>query len=220
MNQRKIIFFHLPKTAGTSVKRALLNAFGEDKVALIYGKPFFEEKMQAFMNSNMPLAIGHMPWKEDYSIAIQDYVKITFLRHPVDRTVSHYLHVKYSQSKEHDVFKNVSFLDFLKTNAGSNDMTRRLGGGFYKENKNSAHFFKAAAENISHRFDFVGLQENLTREWQRLSAFLKMDLGELKTFNKSEHKAEAKQLKEAYEDQIIEANKLDLDLYKLAQKRV
>ena len=219
MNQRKIIFFHLPKTAGTSVKLALTSSFGEDKVDLIYGREFFNQKLEAFLQAGKSLGIGHMPWLKEYNALLSGYTKITFLRHPVYRTISHYLHVKYSSDPDHTYFKQMNFPEFLATNAGSNDMTRRLGGGFYQEEVPADVFYEEARENVVKRFDFVGTTENMVKDWKRLKKVLRKRLKPVDHLNQGSFSEEALLLRTQYETEIIAANTLDLKLYDLAKSR-
>ena len=102
-----LFFIHIPKTAGTSFKKAAEQYFGKDAVVKNYGKDSVETTAWIDENMNQPTSLpmlyqrlkdegaaiytGHIHAKPNLNVfpAMQT---MAFLRNPVDQVVSHYNH--------------------------------------------------------------------------------------------------------------------------------
>ena len=96
--RNKILFDHLPKCGGTSLIDFLESNFLKRKTYAIDG-PNTRDNIYKFMEFSerqrygYDLVYGHMA-NDLFSYVHPDMLKITVLRHPVSRIISHYYHVK------------------------------------------------------------------------------------------------------------------------------
>ena len=115
----KYIFFHLPKNAGVSVSRALIN---EEKLLQIKRYFAYISRRILTKKDNFYLSISdkeliffnsHITCYNFYDIfnkkKFKDYQKIAVVRNPWDRMVSRYFYSKKINAK----FKDVTFHEFV-----------------------------------------------------------------------------------------------------------
>lgn len=92
--KEKIIFYHVPKTAGTSIKTVLINLGGKKWITHVAAK-----------------------FSKNYVDDFNSYVKVAVIRNPYSRTVSWYNHLireaEYGKKKD-DILKPGSFDDFVR----------------------------------------------------------------------------------------------------------
>ena len=104
-----LFFVHVPKTAGTSFRKAAELYFARDKVHYDYGnnQPETSEKIREYVYQNQDFYrlklflkesdakffSGHVPVTRYAPLFVQQNV-ITFVRHPVDRVISEFYHFK------------------------------------------------------------------------------------------------------------------------------
>ena len=131
------IFTHIPKTGGTSFRHAAELEFGKERTLRDYGKAsettskeiigsIYKNDPIRFINilnhQKIRFLSGHFPTKKYYSI-LKDNVKwIVFLRDPVQRLVSEYLHRKRNQSY------TLGLRNFCQNNKFFNLQTRAVAG--------------------------------------------------------------------------------------------
>ena len=91
--------YHVPKTAGSSLRQSFINSFGERAVFGIYrntganslrkGKPIWIPKRSS-------VVFGHLPTHENHQIMFPNAKKITWVREPLERVWSllrHYFYI-------------------------------------------------------------------------------------------------------------------------------
>lgn len=90
MSARTLVFHHIPKTAGTSVRTALMNLFGESGCAHIQNVDLTSTRQmqRVLRGSDPPLVCGHIPVR--YVHPDWRGGALTFLREPVARVLSLY----------------------------------------------------------------------------------------------------------------------------------
>lgn len=141
-NAHRCIFIHVPKTAGTSVARAL---FGVDS--------------------------RHVPWTE-YERAnphkFHKYFKFAFVRNPWDRLVSTYFFLKRGGMNETDrawaaenVMPFVDFCDFVRHRLTSADAMT------FPHLRPQCFYLADRSGNI--KTDFVGRYENLAQDFAEVA---------------------------------------------------
>jgi len=95
--KHKLIFIHIPKNAGTSIRESLIDI---DPDVIYWRYHHTAEEYNEFLTRT------------------KDFFKFTFVRNPWDRTISHYLYLKCDQHKKHRLeawehIQNLSFEDFI-----------------------------------------------------------------------------------------------------------
>lgn len=133
-----LLVVHVPKTAGTSFRKALDKYFGPDMVVRDYGlneeatsevvwdhlyaseepEPI-GELVQAISDSGKKVLIGHIPARK-YADYFEPQNIIAFMRDPLIRTCSEFMHRMRNDSYEG------SFCDFMDEDSISNIQTRFL----------------------------------------------------------------------------------------------
>lgn len=219
-NKTKILFLHIPKTGGTAVKKALKKEFKPNEVQLIYGLNNFRSGVRDFASNKKKLAIGHFGWESDMEGMFKNTFKMTFLRHPVARVISHYWHFQRSPHEGDQYLVGMSFEDFLETPFAQNWQTKRLGGALYDSSLSDDFCFAEALKNVESRFDFVGITEEMEKSAELLSQKLSLDIGPVKQKNVNPEKAKEQEMAEKYGEAILAKNQLDLQLYQVGLSRL
>ena len=216
----KILFLHIPKTGGTAVKKALMGQYKPSQVHLIYGLDYFKQGVREFAQNNKKLGIGHFGWEKEMAPLFEDAFKMTFLRHPVNRVISHYWHFQRSPHEGDQYLKAMSFEEFLETRFAQNWQTQKLGGGFYDEKMTYAESFEEALINVSERFQFVGITECMQQSVDILNSELSLEIPEVKPKNVNPEKEHENRMAEKYREAILAKNHYDMKLYEVALERL
>ncbi len=107
--QEKILFFHVPKTAGSSFRYALEKVLPKTSIFYDYGvlsdltRPVVKQWLKGEVKTpqlekiikkrNIMLYGGHIPYAR-YQHMLKDFKRITFIRDPLQRAYSEYNHRK------------------------------------------------------------------------------------------------------------------------------
>jgi len=107
----RIIFQHTPKCGGTSVRKALVEAFGAHELlsdvvdridstepSLFIRDPGGYFRQARTLRPTQAVICGHFPIRK-YA-HVEGALRATIVRHPVDRTISHYLWLKATPREE------------------------------------------------------------------------------------------------------------------------
>ena len=198
---------------------------------------FKEEEIQKFMygygfkkflvsdTSKVKFFSGHVPYGIHRFIR-QKCEYITFLRDPIDRAVSHYNFVKYSEgrNKNYDlhnqwslaeIFDHTSALNPFKALLVDNMQTRCLAGlMYYALPKNSSLLLKRAKYNLEHKYRVFGYKE----KYKESSAVIAREMGwQIGPPVAREKVTSQKDPIDAHTRQVLAENhKLDTELYAFA----
>jgi len=133
MVKEQIIFLHIPKTAGTTLREIVHTQYPAENIIAIYpDEPFMN--METF--SQLPpkekdtadIFIGHFSYGfHQHLSGNRPYKYATMLRHPLSRSLSLYNHLKNRQFEELEI----SLSEILKSKQGNqfkNSQTRHIAG--------------------------------------------------------------------------------------------
>lgn len=182
MNDYFLIFMHIPKTAGTSLRNMLLSSFGTNKLIIAdVPDPFDYEGTLRYVSSKIkkfPEAhaiIGHFMYGIHEAIPTDKYKYITFLRDPVERILSEYFHNFELNGllgfADNGAYDQSIFEYLIKDNIfSSNLQTKYIHGNKYKDSLIvTENNINQCIMNINKDFAFIGSSANLQMEIARLN---------------------------------------------------
>jgi hypothetical protein len=227
-NEKIIIFDHLPKCGGTSLSHYLEDNYPYHKTFSINGhspklqlgsiakfKSYSEPKRLSFS-----LVKGHGA-DQLFDYCSPDSFKVTVLREPIDRIISHYYYVKRQPSHYlyHDVMsKNMSLFDYVDSGL-SIELRNYYTTHFCKLPANEVTLLgeeavEIALRNISLNYNLVGFVDNLDNFMNKLSELcdLKPSL-KLNKANVTSNRKKVEEIDQATLSKIAEVNNLDILLY-------
>ncbi len=216
-----VVYIHIPKTGGMTFYQILMRQFRDKTVQINNNKDI---KIQFKNNPLAKCFMGHMSFK------VSNYVKnpcqyISIVRHPVDRIVSLYSHIKLGDHPYSSIIKGMSLQEFVMgriTNETVNDMIRYICGrwnisdSYADDAPIDRNDFDMAKENIEKNFKMVGISER----YDEFLVILKMMFGWgnmcYKKLNVTENKFSASEKDISV---IQKVNNLDLELYEFIKYR-
>ena len=91
----RILFLHLPKTAGTALRELFASMYGEDRVTRSLGALRMDEALVDYADADV--ICGHLIARPGVQLP-SDRITMTILRDPIDRFVSYYNFRKFNVS--------------------------------------------------------------------------------------------------------------------------
>ena len=217
-DQKKIIFIHIPKTAGTTFKSVLFSNYREEQLGL-WTKPESnktQEELLAFIDQEKDLIMGHIDLGRLPEKVFNEYRLLCFLRNPIDQVVSHYVNVKNSNMEEHDQFNDMPFEGFLDSYRGRNWQCQFLSS--YKEKpmaiNNVDTLLKEAVNNLESRIFFCGIGERFDESLIYLRAKIGLKNTAYQVRNSTMDRELSKRLKQDFKKEIEKNNEADIELYR------
>jgi hypothetical protein len=247
MDEKVLLFLHIPKTAGSSVTRVLYRQYATPDYfeaengwlcAGIYYYPgegffkppgggFFPEVIEALERSPVRAVVGH------FSFGIHRFIPsectyMTILRHPLDRVVSLYYHLRRWPHKAVDYpgesaipFTHETTLEQFITEFQlrelDNDQTRRIAGIEPPFGGCSPEILTQAKENLSSHFAVVGLMERLQETLSAAAEILCWRDDPTPPHRLvNDQRPAASAISDEARDAILARNRLDLELYSFA----
>jgi len=235
----KLLFIHIPKTAGISLRKVLERFYEKEEIDLIY-----EEKIKEFKNlpemerSNKKVYFGHYPY------GLHNYIPrpcsyITILREPIERVISLYSYVYKDPTHpfygKFD-FNKIPISHFVEsgmTLETDNEQTRFISGIDPEFGQCSSEMLETAKDNLRKKFLVVGLSEY----FDETVLLIKLALGwriplklSIKKYlfstsspyyentNVSKHRIHREDLSDYDLNIIRKYNEFDIQLYNYAEK--
>jgi len=222
--KRRIIFQHIPKTAGTSLANVILSQFKEDHKFVCGRDGVLNNFISLDQNrkNQIKLLIGHV----DFGIHKyfdDESLYITFLRDPVKRVVSHYYFIKsHKQHRYHKHANQMRISEFITSGIRprmNNCMTRMISGISPRYHCCNEEMLYQAINNISAHYAFYGFYDMLDQSVDHLVKVMNWEKVELSVTNATPNKPSIDKISDKITDLIIEYNQLDIKLYNLLLKK-
>lgn len=232
MRPPSLLFLHVPKTGGTTLRNIMANQFANDTIFSIGS--LINEGICKFRDlapqsrKQIRLLQGHM------AFGLHRYmdpptVYFTLLRNPVDRVLSDYYYVKTHRLHPlHGQVAAMSLCEYLQsglTGQLDNGQTRLLCGdcepgqpGIPSLRSLQARDLEVAVENLKTQFILVGLQERFDESVILLKRKLGWKLPLYVKANVSKARSRANPLNESDRRLIEQHNILDIQLYHAAEQ--
>lgn len=175
--KQKIIFLHIPKTAGTSFRHLLEKEYpGNECLYLYYPLPY-ELNVVKDIKIRLPTAkalYGHIPFGIHKFLGIQGDQYIAFLRDPIQRVISFYNHNARQPGMPYytAIQEGLSLLEMLEreiTIETNNHMTRIITSSGQAGMFDDTVMLEQAIENLNKHFCFIGLTEKFAESISLLS---------------------------------------------------
>ncbi|MEM9169597.1 MAG: sulfotransferase family 2 domain-containing protein [Pseudomonadota bacterium] len=222
----RIAFMHIPKTAGTSIRVALQEAFGPDNCYVLgLNEPWREFRKNAKSHADTPVLAGHFMINDIRSVP-GPRKTFTVLRDPVDRVLSWYGYLRrreeialhewaalndaaaFIEKCNEAVMSGDTSPQGMNAREAINGMCRRL---------DHAGTAEAALSMIKQRRILALDQSQLDSQTAQLEAFIetKLDLPRVNVTQKNDRT----HVPESVRQRIAEVNREDSKLYEIVKAR-
>lgn len=154
----RLVFHHLPKTAGTALSSGLHNFYGESHYKWFHGPAGVLEEMTK--GTELRAIGGHFHLNHPLARALTEpVVMVTLFRDPVDRVISNYYYIRNNtEHPAHPVARDNSLKEVYEKGLGVkihvvDSITKMVSI------TNVPGKYLASAKNMVNRYTFFGLQE-------------------------------------------------------------
>jgi len=235
-----LIFIHIPKTAGTSLRQAMASAYKPSERLYLYDAPQLEGAMLRSDFVRLPVerraelrfVMGHFAFGLHREIPRESrYVVV--LRDPVERVVSHYYHYRQvvdpgktgRPARERRLIEsqNVTLEEWafdLQRLEADNQLVRHIcGRPEVPYGSCSEEMLDLALQNIDEHFEFVMFADSMAEGAMALGGKLGYVISMEKRANVNEQRPGMDHLDRRVLDRIRELNRFDVALYERMQQR-
>jgi len=227
-NQPCLLFLHLPKTGGISLRSVIFSNYPPSVIYQI--EPSSPVRSIRYLKSlpkkdlaRLRVITGHTLWGV-HGILPQSFVYLTMLREPVERVLSLYSYVRSSPT--HRLYKeanalDISLQDFLRwdkvRHEVENQQTKLLAGRWGGHVKCTAELLEAAKSHLE-KYMVVGLTERFADSLSLFAQVFGWQNVSVVRANVTSKRLRREDTDENTLQFIAELNRCDLELYHLAQR--
>jgi len=227
MSNEKIIFLHIPKTAGSSLRQLVEQVYQPENCLFLYYPTPYNDAALETIYKQLPTAkvlYGHVGFGIHEVLGIQGKY-VTWLRQPVERVISFYKHNARDPALPYytAIQEGMSLLEMLQkgvTEQTNNHMTRILANYWQPGFLEDRQVLEEAIRNIDQHFYLVGLMERFGESLARLGECLRwpqpLEIPYLNVHSEAEVFLVDKPTRVALE----EHNRLDRLLYERMKRRL
>ncbi|NES01420.1 MAG: sulfotransferase family protein [Okeania sp. SIO2F4] len=216
LSSKTLIFPHIPKTAGTTLRSVILSQYSQEKVHFLKVSQTPLEAAQKISesdNKRVHCYVGHMPYGLHKYLA-KPAIYITLIREPVDRIISMYYFIREEPAHRlHNEFlsKDISLEDFvLSRNCPRNEQVKKIAGSMVGSAKETMDL---AYQNICNHFLAVGTQENFDDFLQVLQKILGWKNKSYTKQKVTKNRKNKREVSQELIDIIKERNGMDIAFY-------
>jgi hypothetical protein len=219
MNENKILIFqHIPKTAGSTLRSILKKHYKSDEICIANRDEMItklnglsEDELEKIKCLN-----GHVLFGIHEQLSNRPFEYYTMLRDPVEHVISEYYFIlRKPNNLSHDIVKNMSFEEFNTSEQfkgrTSNRQTFFVSGGVEND-------IKLAKENLENYYSVVGI----TEMFEESVYLIGQELGWKNYRYKKKNVTKKRPLREDFPQEVIEMilkkNELDVELYHFGKK--
>ena len=223
---KTVIFLHLPKAAGTTLRDVFSRQYKTDEIYELDGAEFIKaqedfKQLDRDRKAQIKILMGHMYFGL-HEYLPQPATYVTMLRNPIERVVSYYHFVKkLSSHPDYELIKaqNISIEDYCQMGRENmrNGQTRFLSGT--KESEAcSPQMLERAKTHLQEHFSVVGIQEKFDESllllkdrlgWKKTPFYYQRNTNRASSYNRAE-------ISPSTLSAIAKYNELDLELYEYA----
>ena len=240
MNQTqatRLIFLHIPKTAGTTLKRVIERQYSVSEI----GKCYYQKRIKTLQEAidrihalpkeqsdAIKIVVGHvgfgvhehLPWPCSY---------ITMLRDPIDRVISSYYQTRRGNLDPlREEAQRLSLKDFVSSglvSAMNNGQTRLLSGASVEEDLTGKKIeyggcdegmLERAKKNLREQFKVVGLSERFDESLMLMKRVLGWSSIYYVKANVGWNRTRKEEITRETLRSIEKYNELDIELYRYA----
>jgi hypothetical protein len=230
---RPLIFIHIPKTAGVSVRNLLATQFATDEILWLKTETDLPDGDEEF--GRFRFITGHFPYEMIVPRCLVPPRVVTFLRDPIDRAVSNFFYMSWFVANAPDpesvegtdrMISEMSLEQFAHSDdlnvifLRDNMQTRLLSPieeewGIQCIGKESIDRAKAKLEEMM----FVGIVERMFESVAMLSDLVGLPFpGEVPWLNPTTRRKRIDEIDQKVIDTLKRKNSLDLELYRFAEE--
>jgi hypothetical protein len=213
----QIVFFHIPKTGGTTFKEVLMKNNPNSTYHHLTGhKEKVPHQIVLDKLKSHDLVFGHFRFIPE--LANHPLYLLTFLRNPEDRVISNFLHYKRENriAEEPVMTQFERFLSNgeMERNGSLNFQTQYMLGDVKNSefNANQNMYFNQALEHLK-ALNFVGITEHFRDSTFLLCKIFGWNKWYYMPQNVSNNSQLVMKLKSNFKNRIAELNELDQELY-------